>query len=78
MVVVAGTLVINDQPYHQRHSALVFIEIGVIEIYLFRKLTGHEERFIELSIEYIAAYTKGLFPAAIGAMFIAFVIWFIG
>lgn len=37
---------------------LVFIEIGVIEIYLFRKLTGHEERFIELSIEYIAAYTK--------------------
>lgn len=57
---------------------LVFIEIGVIEIYLFRKLTGHEERFIELSIEYIAAYTKGLFPAAIGAMFIAFVIWFIG
>lgn len=57
---------------------LVFIEIGVIEIYLFRKLTGHEERFIELSIEYIAAYTKGLFPATIGAMFIAFVIWFIG
>ncbi|EMH3368011.1 hypothetical protein V6H21_001852 [Escherichia coli] len=57
---------------------LVFIEIGVIAIYLFRKLTGHEERFIELSIEYIAAYTKGLFPAAIGAMFIAFVIWFIG
>ncbi|HCO6446631.1 TPA: hypothetical protein OBP96_005132, partial [Escherichia coli] len=56
----------------------VFIEIGVIAIYLFRKLTGHEERFIELSIEYIAAYTKGLFPAAIGAMFIAFVIWFIG
>lgn len=55
---------------------LVFIEIGVIAIYLFRK--GHEERFIELSIEYIAAYTKGLFPAAIGAMFIAFVIWFIG
>ena len=37
---------------------LVFIEIGVIEIYLFRKLTGHKERFIELSIEYIAAYTK--------------------
>ncbi|MGK3397156.1 hypothetical protein ACSLNJ_15435 [Escherichia coli] len=57
---------------------LVFIEIGVIAIYLFRKLTGHEERFIELSIEYIAACTKGLFPAAIGAMFIAFVIWFIG
>ena len=57
---------------------LVFIEIGVIAIYLFRKLTGHEERFIELSIEYIAAYTKVLFPAAIGAMFIAFVIWFIG
>nr|HEK8121816.1 hypothetical protein [Escherichia coli]HEK8193199.1 hypothetical protein [Escherichia coli]HEK8380698.1 hypothetical protein [Escherichia coli]HEK8506090.1 hypothetical protein [Escherichia coli] len=57
---------------------LVFIEIGVIEIYLFRKLTEHKERFIELSIEYIAAYTKGLFPAAIGAMLIAFVIWFIG
>ncbi|EED9892089.1 TPA: hypothetical protein OCB21_001997 [Escherichia coli] len=57
---------------------LVFIEIGVIAIYLFRKLTGHEERFIELSIKYIAAYTKGLFPAAIGAMLIAFVIWFIG
>ncbi|EGD8765211.1 hypothetical protein DM405_10495 [Escherichia coli] len=57
---------------------LVFIEIGVIEIYLFRKLTRHKERFIELSIEYIAAYTKGLFPAAIGAMLIAFVIWFIG
>lgn len=57
---------------------LVFIEIGVIAIYLFRKLTGHEERFIELSIKYIAAYTKGFFPAAIGAMFIAFVIWFIG
>lgn len=57
---------------------LVFIEIGVIEIHLFRKLTGHKERFIELSIEYIAAYTKGLFPAAIGAMLIAFVIWFIG
>ncbi|EEY5946900.1 hypothetical protein H9X47_000099 [Escherichia coli] len=57
---------------------LVFIEIGGIEIYLFRKLTGHKERFIELSIEYIAAYTKGLFPAAIGAMLIAFVIWFIG
>lgn len=47
---------------------LVFIEIGVIGIYLFRKLTGHEERFIELSIEYIAAYTKGLFPAAIGRL----------
>lgn len=78
MVVVAGALVINDQPYHQRHSDPCFIEIGVIAIYLFRKLTGHEERFIELSIEYIAAYTKGLFPAAIGAMFIAFVIWFIG
>ncbi|EEQ6355095.1 hypothetical protein PO596_14565 [Escherichia coli] len=57
---------------------LVFIEIGVIAIYLFRKLTGHEERFIDLNIEYVAAYAKGLFPAAIGAVLIAFVIWFIG
>lgn len=57
---------------------LVFLEVGVIAIYLLSKLTGQKERFIELSIEYIAAYTKGLFPAAIGAMFIAFVIWFIG
>lgn len=31
-----------------------------------------------LNVEYITAYPKGLFPAAIGAMFIAFVIWFIG
>ncbi len=58
--------------------ALVFIETGVIAIYLFHKLTGHKERFIELSIEYIAAYTKGLFPAAIGAALVTFVIWFIG
>ncbi|WDC12717.1 hypothetical protein PS040_07500 [Escherichia albertii] len=58
--------------------AIMFIEIGVIAIYLFRKLTGHEERFVDLNIEYIAAYTKGLFPAAIGAVLIAFVIWLIG
>ncbi|MHC6328667.1 hypothetical protein ACYTVZ_00910 [Escherichia coli] len=57
---------------------LVFIEIGVIAIYLFRKLTGHKERFIELSIEYIAACTKRAFPGSYWAMFIAFVIWFIG
>ncbi|EAC2051756.1 hypothetical protein EIF27_04555 [Escherichia coli] len=57
---------------------LVFIEIGVIAIYLFRKLTGHEERFVDLNIEYIAAYTKGLFPAAIGAVLIAFIVHFIG
>ncbi|EES1182128.1 hypothetical protein H0643_004403 [Salmonella enterica] len=57
---------------------LVFIEVGVTAIYLFRKLTGHEERFIDLNIEYVAAYAKGLFPAAIGAVLIAFVIWLIG
>lgn len=53
---------------------LVFIEIGVIAIYFFRKLTRHEERFIDLNIEYVAAYAKGLFPTAIGAVLIAFVI----
>ncbi|EIH0320161.1 hypothetical protein FEK48_15485 [Escherichia sp. E2593] len=58
--------------------AIMFIEIGVIAIYLFRKLTGHEERFVDLNIEYIAAYTKGLFPAAIGAVLIAFIVHFIG
>ncbi|EFJ2734416.1 hypothetical protein G5H01_001223 [Escherichia coli] len=57
---------------------LVFIEVGVTTIYLFRKLTGHEERFIDLNIEYVAAYAKGLFPAAIGAVLIAFAIWLIG
>ncbi|EGO3688118.1 hypothetical protein IS694_000254 [Escherichia coli] len=57
---------------------IMFIEIGVIAIYLFRKLTGHEERFVDLNIEYIAAYTKGLFPAAIGAVLIAFIVHFIG
>ncbi|EFX2138601.1 hypothetical protein EY011_11760 [Shigella flexneri] len=56
---------------------LVFIEIGVIAIYFFRKLTRHEERFIDLNIEYVAAYAKGLFPTAIGAVLIAFVIWLI-
>ncbi|WP_407906341.1 hypothetical protein [Escherichia coli] len=58
--------------------SLVYLEVGVIAIYLFRKLMGHEERFIDLNIEYVAAYTKGLFPAAIGAVLIAFVIWLIG
>ncbi|EOQ0844072.1 membrane protein [Escherichia coli O157:H7 str. K4405] len=58
--------------------AIMFIEIGVIAIYLFRKLTGHEERFIDLNIEYVAAYAKGLFPAAIGAVLIAFIVHFIG
>ncbi|EFN4936678.1 hypothetical protein NDX75_002131 [Escherichia coli] len=57
---------------------LVLFEVGMVVIYLFRKLTGHEECFIDLNIEYVAAYAKGLFPAAIGAMLIAFVIWFIG
>ncbi|MED9053211.1 hypothetical protein RCM87_03490 [Escherichia marmotae] len=57
---------------------LVFIEVGVTAIYLFRKLTGHEERFIDLNIEYVAAYAKGLFPAAIGAVLIAFIVHFIG
>ncbi|EFO1704769.1 TPA: hypothetical protein ACM390_004489 [Escherichia coli] len=57
---------------------LVLFEVGVVVIWLFRKLTGHEERFMALNVEYITAYAKGLFPAAIGAMFIAFVIWFIG
>lgn len=56
---------------------LVFIEIGVIAIYLFCKLTGHEERFVDLSIKYIAAYTKGLFPSVIGAVIIAFIVHFI-
>lgn len=57
---------------------LVLFEVCVVVIWLFRKLTGHEERFMALNVEYITAYAKGLFPAAIGAMFIAFVIWFIG
>lgn len=57
---------------------IAFVEVGVIAIYLFRKLTGHEERFIDLNIEYIAAYAKGLFPAAIGAALMTFVVWFIG
>lgn len=57
---------------------LVLFEVVVVVIWLFRKLTGHEERFMALNVEYITAYAKGLFPAAIGAMFIAFVIWFIG
>ena len=54
--------------------ALVFIEVGVAAIYLFRKLTVHDERFVDLSIEFIAAYTKGLFPAAIGSVLIAIVL----
>ncbi len=58
--------------------ALVFIEVGITAIYLFRKLTGHEERFIDLNIEYVAAYSKGLFAAAIGAALVTFVIWSIG
>ncbi|HCO4400422.1 TPA: hypothetical protein N8Q13_004782 [Escherichia coli] len=57
---------------------LVFLEVGVIAIYLLSKLTGQKERFIVLNVHYLAAYAKGLFPAAIGAMLIAFVIWFIG
>ncbi|EFM6100483.1 hypothetical protein HVZ03_20935 [Escherichia fergusonii] len=58
--------------------SLVFIELGVIAIYLFRKLTGHEERFIDLNIEYIAAYSKGFFPVAIGAVLVAFFVRLIG
>ncbi len=57
---------------------LVFIEVGVTAIYLFRKLTGHEGRFIDLNIEYVAAYSKGLFAATIGAALVTFVIWIIG
>ncbi|MXE75937.1 hypothetical protein [Escherichia coli] len=58
--------------------SIAFVEVGVTAIYLFRKLTGHEERFADLNIEYIAAYAKGLFSAAIGAVLVAFVIWLIG
>ncbi|HAY0340050.1 TPA: hypothetical protein JS305_003990 [Escherichia coli] len=57
---------------------LVLFEVGVVVIWLFRKLTGHEDRFMALNVEYITAYARGLFPAAIGAMIMVFVIWFIG
>ncbi len=57
---------------------LVLFEVGVVVIWLLRKLTGYEERFMALNVEYITAYARGLFPAAIGAMIMVFVIWFIG
>lgn len=57
---------------------LVFLEVGVIAIYLLNKLTGQKERFIVLNVHYLAAYARGLFPITIGAVLIAFVIWLIG
>ncbi|EFB7613965.1 hypothetical protein ACUYWG_000703 [Escherichia coli] len=57
--------------------SLVYLEVGVIAIYLLNKLTGQKERFIVLNVHYLAAYTRGLFPTTVGAIFIAFVIWLI-
>ncbi|EKA2203899.1 hypothetical protein OJ542_000674 [Escherichia coli] len=57
---------------------LVFLEVGVIAIYLLSKLTGQKERFIVLNVHYLAAYARGLFPITIGALLMAFVIWLIG
>ncbi|HBA9706342.1 TPA: hypothetical protein J1460_000225 [Escherichia coli] len=57
---------------------LVFLEVGVIAIYLLSKLTGQKERFIVLNVHYLAAYARGLFPITIGAVLMAFVIWLIG
>lgn len=57
---------------------LVFLEVGVIAIYLLSKLTGKKERFIVLNVHYLATYARGLFPITIGAVLIAFVIWLIG
>ncbi|EGD4776515.1 hypothetical protein [Escherichia coli] len=56
---------------------LVFLEVGVIAIYLLSKLTGQKERFIVLNVHYLAAYARGLFPITIGAVLMAFVIWLI-
>ena len=56
---------------------LVFLEVGVIAIYLLNKLTGQKERFIVLNVHYLAAYVRGLFPITIGAVLVAFVIWLI-
>ena len=41
--------------------SLVYLEVGVIAIYLLNKLTGQKERFIVLNVHYLAAYTRGLF-----------------
>ena len=57
---------------------LVFLEVGVIAIYLLSKLTGQKEGFIVLNVHYLAAYARGLFPITIGAVLMAFVIWLIG
>ncbi|HBP4783280.1 TPA: hypothetical protein L5120_001375 [Escherichia coli] len=57
---------------------LVFLEVGVIAIYLLSNLTGQKERFIVLNVHYLAAYARGLFPITIGAVLMAFVIWLIG
>ncbi|HGC2606819.1 TPA: hypothetical protein ACIYCM_001833 [Escherichia coli] len=57
---------------------LVLFEVGVVVIWLLRKLTGYEERFMALNVEYITAYARGLFPITIGAVLVAFVIWLIG
>ncbi|OSL79480.1 hypothetical protein [Escherichia coli] len=57
---------------------LVFLEVGVIAIYLLSKLTGQKESFIVLNVHYLAAYARGLFPITIGAVLMAFVIWLIG
>ncbi|EDU6381362.1 hypothetical protein OZ488_003228 [Escherichia coli] len=57
---------------------LVFLEVGVIAIYLLSKLTGQKKRFIVLNVHYLAAYARGLFPITIGAVLTAFVIWLIG
>lgn len=58
--------------------SLVYLEVGVIAIYLLSKLTGQKERFIVLNVHYLAAYVRGLFPITIGAVLVAFVIWLIG
>ena len=57
---------------------IIFLELGVVVIYLLGKLTGQKERFIVLNVHYLAAYARGLFPITIGALLMAFVIWLIG
>ena len=57
--------------------SFVYLEVGVVVIYLLNKLTGQKERFIVLNVHYLAAYVRGLFPITIGAVLVAFVIWLI-
>ncbi|HAW5598487.1 hypothetical protein [Escherichia coli] len=56
---------------------IIFLELGVVVIYLLGKLTGQKERFIVLNVHYVAAYSKGLFPIVVGVGLTAFVIWLI-